>query len=70
MKDRKKRKPNKPKTSAPLPRVRRLPGSAKLGMAFIGIIFAALIGYVIWQYVSAAQEEKDAIEKARIDAGS
>lgn len=71
MRDRKKRKPNKPKgAAAPLPRVRRLPPSARLGAAFIGLIFASLLAYVIWQYVSAAQQEKDAIEKARLDAGS
>ena len=70
MKERKKRKPNKPKSSAPLPRVRRMSKGVHFGLAFVGLIFVGLLAYTIWQYVSAAQQEKDAVERARLDAGS
>ena len=70
MKDRKKRKPNRPKSTAPLPRVRRMSKGMHAGLAFMGLIFAGLLAYTIWQYVSAAQQEKDAVERARLDAGS
>ncbi len=40
------------------------------GIALVGLLFASLLAYTIWQYVSAAQQEKDAIERARLDAGS
>jgi hypothetical protein len=70
MKARKKRNPIKPKTTAPLPRVRRMSKGVHFGMALVGLIFAGLIAYTVWQYVSAAQQEKDAVERARLDAGS
>lgn len=70
MKARKKRKANKPRSAAPLPRVRRMSKGLHVGLAFVGLIFAGLVAFVIWQYVSAAQQEKDAVERARLDAGS
>ncbi len=70
MRDRKKKKPIKPKNTAPLPRVRRMSKGVHFGLAFVGLIFAGLLAFVIWQYVSAAQQEKDAAERARVDAGS
>lgn len=70
MKDRKKRKPTKATRPAPLPRVRRMSKGVHFGLAFVGLLFAGLIAYTISQYVSAAQQEKDAIERARLDAGS
>lgn len=70
VKDRKKRKPKKPNVLAPLPRVRRMSKGVHFGIAFVGLLFASLLAYTIWQYASAAQQEKDAIERARLDAGS
>jgi hypothetical protein len=70
MRDKRKRKPVKGSNPAPLPRVRRMSKGVHFGLAFVGLIFAGLLAYTIWQYVSAAQQEKDAIERARLDAGS
>lgn len=70
MKERKKRGPTKPKSTAPMPRVGRMSKGVHFGIAVVGLLFAALIGYTIWQYVAAAQQEKDAVERARLDAGS
>lgn len=70
MKDRRKRKPKKPSSPAPLPRVRRMSKGVHFGIALVGLLFASLLAYTIWQYVSAAQQEKGAIERARLDAGS
>jgi hypothetical protein len=70
MRDKRKRKPVKASNPAPLPRVRRMSKGVHFGLAFVGLIFAGLLAYTIWQYVSAAQQEKDAIERARLDAGS
>ncbi|MDB5220450.1 MAG: hypothetical protein JWO86_8377 [Myxococcaceae bacterium] len=70
MRDKKKRKPAKASNPAPLPRVRRMSKGVHFGLTFVGLIFAGLLAYTIWQYVSAAQQEKDAIERARLDAGS
>jgi hypothetical protein len=70
VKDRKKRNPKKPSTPAPLPRVRRMSKGVHFGIAIVGLLFASLLAYTVWQYVSAAQHEKDAIERARLDAGS
>ncbi len=71
MRDRKKRKPKKPAgTPAPLPRVRRMSKGVHFGIAIVGLLFAGLIAYTIWQYVAVAQQEKDGVERTRLDAGS
>jgi hypothetical protein len=53
-----------------MPRVGRMSKGVHFGIAVVGLLFAALIAYTIWQYVAAAQQEKDGVERARLDAGS